>query len=88
MIIILEFYLPLEASIFDPNFNSINNTDATRSPRIVQSRIIGFFTNLNFDYDKIVFLSLTGRKDWVSVLPDPFFILLLQPVLCLQTYLH
>ena len=61
---------------FDPNFNSINNTDATTQrsqERIVQSRIIGFFTELNFDYDKIVFLSLTGRKDWVSVLPDPFF---------------
>ncbi|PRZ22875.1 SusC/RagA family TonB-linked outer membrane protein [Flavobacterium granuli] len=61
---------------FDPNFNSINNTDATTQrsqERIIQSRIIGFFTELNLDYDKIVFLSLTGRKDWVSVLPDPFF---------------
>lgn len=61
---------------FDPNFNSINNTDASTQrsqERIVQSRIIGFFTELNFDYDKIIFLSLTGRKDWVSVLPEPFF---------------
>lgn len=61
---------------FDPNFNSINNTDATTQrsqERIIQSRVIGFFTELNFDYDKIVYLSLTGRKDWVSVLPEPFF---------------
>jgi outer membrane receptor protein involved in Fe transport len=61
---------------FDPNFNSINNTDATTQrsqERIIQSRIIGFFTELNFDYDKIVFLSLTGRKDWTSALPEPFF---------------
>jgi TonB-linked SusC/RagA family outer membrane protein len=64
------------SKFFDPNFNSINNTDATTQrsqERIIQSRIIGFFTELNFDYDKIVFLSLTGRKDWVSVLPEPFF---------------
>jgi len=61
---------------FDPNFNSINNTDTSTQrsqERIVQSRIIGFFTELNFDYDKIIFVSLTGRKDWVSVLPEPFF---------------
>jgi TonB-linked SusC/RagA family outer membrane protein len=61
---------------FDPNFNSINNTEATTQrsqERIIQSRIVGFFTEVNFDYDKIVYLSLTGRKDWVSVLPDPFF---------------
>lgn len=61
---------------FDPNFNSINNTEATTQrsqERIIQSRIVGFFTELNFDYDKIVYLSLTGRKDWVSVLPEPFF---------------
>src|SRR3970282_1477777 len=61
---------------FDPNFNSINNTEATTQrsqERIIQSRIVGFFTELNFDYNKIVYLSLTGRKDWVSVLPEPFF---------------
>jgi TonB-linked SusC/RagA family outer membrane protein len=61
---------------FDPNFNSINNTDATTQrsqERIIQSRVIGFFSEFNIDYDKIIFLSLTGRKDWVSVLPEPFF---------------
>ena len=60
----------------DTGFNSINNTDPTTQrsqERIVQSRVIGFFTELNFDYDKIIFLTLTGRKDWVSVLPEPFF---------------
>lgn len=61
---------------FDANFNSINNTDATTQrsqERIIQSRIIGFFSEFNIDYDKIVFLSLTGRKDWTSSLPEPFF---------------
>jgi TonB-linked SusC/RagA family outer membrane protein len=61
---------------FDPNFNSINNTDATTQrsqERIIQSRVIGFFSEFNIDYNKIIFLSLTGRKDWVSVLPEPFF---------------
>lgn len=61
---------------FDPNFYSINNTDATTQrsqERIVQSRQIGFFTELAFDYDNIAFLTLTGRKDWTSVLPEPFF---------------
>lgn len=61
---------------FDPNFNSINNTDATTQrsqERIIQSRVIGFFSEFNLDYDKIAFLNLTGRKDWTSVLKDPFF---------------
>ena len=64
------------SKFLDPNFNSINNTDPTThrsQERIIQSRIIGFFTEMNFDYDKIVFLSLTGRKDWTSSLPKPFF---------------
>jgi TonB-linked SusC/RagA family outer membrane protein len=60
----------------EPGFNFINNADPTThrsQERIVQSKVIGFFSELNFDYDKIIFLSLTGRKDWTSVLPNPFF---------------
>ncbi|RXM46935.1 SusC/RagA family TonB-linked outer membrane protein [Flavobacterium sp. YO64] len=61
---------------FDPNFYSINNTDATTQrsqERIIQSKIIGFFSEVSLDYDKTVYLTLTGREDWTSVLPDPFF---------------
>jgi TonB-linked SusC/RagA family outer membrane protein len=64
------------SKFFDPNFYSINNTDATTQrsqERIIQSRIIGFFSEVSVDYDKIAYLTLTGREDWTSVLPDPFF---------------
>ena len=57
---------------FDPNFNSINNTDATTQrsqERIIQKRLIGFFSEASFDYNKIFYVTLTGRKDWSSTLP-------------------
>jgi TonB-linked SusC/RagA family outer membrane protein len=64
------------SKFYDADFNSINNTDANTQrsqERIIASRVIGFFTELSADYDKIVYLTLTGRKDWASSLADPFF---------------
>ncbi|MBE8723500.1 SusC/RagA family TonB-linked outer membrane protein [Flavobacterium hungaricum] len=64
------------SKFFDPNFYSINNTDATTQrsqERIIESKIIGFFSEVSLDYNKIAYLTLTGREDWTSVLPDPFF---------------
>jgi TonB-linked SusC/RagA family outer membrane protein len=61
---------------FDPNFYSINNTDVTTQrsqERIVQSRVVGFFSEASFDYDRIATVTLTGRQDYTSVLKDPFF---------------
>ena len=63
---------------FEANFNSINNTDATTQrsqERIVRKRLIGMFSEGTFDYDKILYLNLTGRLDWSSALPkdnNPF----------------
>ena len=56
----------------DTNFNSINNTDPTSQrsqERIIRKRIIGFFGEASFDYDKIVYFTLTGRDDFSSTLP-------------------
>jgi TonB-linked SusC/RagA family outer membrane protein len=64
------------SKFFDPNFYSINNTDATTQrsqERIVQSRVVGFFSEASFDYNKIATVTLTGRQDYTSVLKDPFF---------------
>ncbi len=55
----------------DPNFNSINNTNQTTQrsqERIIQKRLIGFFSDATFDYNKILNIGLTARKDWSSAL--------------------
>ena len=57
---------------FDANFNSINNTDATTQrsqERIIQKRLFGLFGDFTVDYDRILYLTLTGRNDWSSTLP-------------------
>ena len=56
----------------DANFNSLNNTDPTTQrsqERIVRKRLIGFFGEATFDYNKIFYATLTGRRDWSSTLP-------------------
>ena len=55
-----------------PTFNSINNTDPIThrsQERIIRKRLIGFFGEASFDYNKILYVTLTGRKDWSSTLP-------------------
>lgn len=56
----------------DPNFVSINNTDgATRrsSTSIVQRRIASLYTQVQLNYNKLIYLTATGRNDWSSTLP-------------------
>lgn len=54
------------------DFYSINNTDPSTQrsqERLIQKRVVGLFSEVDFDYDKIVYLTLTGRNDWSSTLP-------------------
>lgn len=57
---------------YQSNVTSINNTDpiSQRSmDRIIRKRVDGIFGEATFDYDKTVFLTLTGRNDVSSTLP-------------------
>ncbi|MEJ2883789.1 SusC/RagA family TonB-linked outer membrane protein [Pedobacter sp. GR22-6] len=59
-------------SFLDPNFVSVNNSAATSrftKTTIAQRRLMGVYGNLVMDYDRLVYLTLTGRNDWSSTLP-------------------
>jgi TonB-linked SusC/RagA family outer membrane protein len=55
----------------DPNFPSINNT-LRRSSRtnISQRRLMSVFGQATFDYNDYLFLTVTGRNDWTSTIPQ------------------
>ncbi|RZL06981.1 MAG: TonB-dependent receptor, partial [Pedobacter sp.] len=56
----------------EPNFSSINNTDGlTRRAlsTIRQRRVASIYGQFQINYDKIVYLTATGRNDWSSTLP-------------------
>ncbi|HEY0529002.1 MAG TPA: TonB-dependent receptor plug domain-containing protein, partial [Gemmatimonadaceae bacterium] len=54
----------------DPNFVSINNTNV-RSGRttLEQRRLVGAFGQAVFDYNKYLYVTVTGRNDWTSTIP-------------------
>ena len=54
----------------DPNFVSINNTNL-RSGRstIEQRRLVGAFAQAVIDYNKYLYVTVTGRNDWTSTIP-------------------
>src|SRR3970040_1752224 len=57
---------------YETDVMTINNTDPTTQrsqERIIKRRVDGFFGEFTLDYDKIVFLTLTGRNDVSSTLP-------------------
>ncbi|MEZ7499578.1 SusC/RagA family TonB-linked outer membrane protein [Flavobacterium sp. Arc3] len=57
---------------YESDVMNINNTDplTQRSQeRIIKRRVDGIFGEFTVDYDKIVFLTLTGRNDVSSTLP-------------------
>lgn len=61
------------SKFLEQNFLSINNTDPTTQrsqERIIRKKVVGFYGEAVFDYDNILFLTLTGRKDWSSTLPE------------------
>ncbi|HEY8853322.1 MAG TPA: TonB-dependent receptor plug domain-containing protein, partial [Gemmatimonadaceae bacterium] len=54
----------------DPNFVSMNNTNL-RSSRttLEQRRLVGTFGQAVFDYNRYLYLTVTGRNDWTSTIP-------------------
>lgn len=56
----------------EPNFASINNTDALTRKVLstkVQRRVASTYGRLQLNYNKIAYLTVTGRNDWTSTLP-------------------
>lgn len=55
----------------DPTFVSINNTNL-RSNRttLVRRRLIGLYGQAQFDYNRYLFVTLIGRNDWTSTIPQ------------------
>ena len=54
----------------DPNFVSINNTNIrTSRTSIAQRRLVSGFGQAVFDYNKYLYLTVTGRNDWTSTIP-------------------
>lgn len=57
---------------YETNVMTINNTDPTTQrsqERIIKRRVDGIFGEFTLDYDKTLFLTLTGRNDVSSTLP-------------------
>ncbi len=60
-------------SLFIPDFNSLDNTNPTFQrlrQRNQLRRIIGVFSELSLAYSDLLFVSLAGRNDWASPLPQ------------------
>ncbi len=58
--------------IYDPNFNSINNTLPTTQRnkfRNRRKRLLGAFTQATLGYKNILYFTASGRNDWSSTLP-------------------
>ncbi len=58
-------------NFLDPNFLSVNNT-VNRSARttIAQRRLVSAFGQAQFDYNRYLYLTLQGRNDWTSTIPQ------------------
>jgi TonB-linked SusC/RagA family outer membrane protein len=55
----------------DPNFISINNTNLrTNRTTIAQRRLVSAFGSLTLDYNRYLYLTVTGRNDWTSTIPQ------------------
>ena len=55
----------------DPNFVSINNTNISSGrSSISQRRLIGAFAQAVFDYKNYLYVTLQGRNDWTSTIPQ------------------
>lgn len=53
-----------------PNFYHISNaSDLTAAEAYATKRLYGVYSTLDFGYDNFLFLNLTGRNDWSSILP-------------------
>lgn len=55
----------------DPNFVSINNTLArTARNTLSQRRLVSVFGSATVDYNKYLYVTVTGRNDWTSTIPE------------------
>ncbi|MFN4284471.1 MAG: SusC/RagA family TonB-linked outer membrane protein [Lacibacter sp.] len=60
-------------SLFLPDFNSLDNTNPTFQrlrQRNQLRRILGVFSELSLNYNDLLFVTLAGRNDWASPLPQ------------------
>ena len=58
--------------LFDPTFNSINNTlPTTQRNKFSQTRqrLLGAFSQLSLSYKNMLYATVSGRNDWSSTLP-------------------
>jgi len=55
----------------DPNFSSVNNTNLrVNRTTISQRRLVGLYGQAVFDYKKYLYVTLQGRNDWTSTIPQ------------------
>lgn len=57
----------------EPDFKSLNNTDPTTQRQFANAskkRLVGLFGELTLAYNTLAYLTLTGRNDWSSTLPE------------------
>ena len=54
----------------DPDFVSVNNTNLRQNrTTISQRRLLSLFGQATIDYNKYLFVTVTGRNDWTSTIP-------------------
>ncbi len=55
----------------DPNFISVNNTSLRTNRTVLsQRRLVSMFGSATFDYKDYLYLTVTGRNDWTSTIPQ------------------
>lgn len=58
--------------VFEPEYNSINNTEPTTQRSkltITRQRLLSLLGSFDIGYKSLVYLSVRGRNDWSSTLP-------------------
>lgn len=55
----------------EPDFVSINNASLrSNQTAIAERRLVSAFGSATFDYDRYLFVTVTGRNDWTSTIPQ------------------
>ncbi len=55
----------------DPNFVSINNTNLRQNRSVIsERRLLSAFSSITANYNDFFFLTVTGRNDWTSTIPQ------------------
>jgi TonB-linked SusC/RagA family outer membrane protein len=59
------------SNFIDPKFISINNTRNKSAINLIrQRRVVSAFGQAQFDWRNYLYLTLTGRNDWTSTIPE------------------